>query len=88
MSIEKILLDEAAAMADSLEGGVAALEAELMAVEQRRIETEAELKTAKQARTRLLDFPATSGRRLSMPFLLASKRNAKYATASAQRDQR
>ena len=56
MSIEKILLDEAAGMADSLEGGVAALEAELMAVEQRRIETEAELKTAKQARTRLLDF--------------------------------
>ena len=55
MSIEKILLDEAAHMADSLEGGVAALEAELVAIEQRRIETEAELKAAKLARTRLLD---------------------------------
>ena len=43
-------------MADSLEGGVAALEAELVAMEQRRIETEAELKTAKLARTRLLIF--------------------------------
>ena len=42
-------------MADSLEGGVAALEAELVAIEQRRIETEAELKAAKLARTRLLD---------------------------------
>jgi len=31
MSIEKILLDEAAGMADSQEDGVAALEAELMA---------------------------------------------------------
>ena len=56
MSIEKILLDEAARMANSLEGGVAALEAELVAMEQRRIETEAELKAAKLARTRLLDF--------------------------------
>ena len=56
MSIEKILLDEAARMADSLEGGVAALEAELVAMEQRRIETEAELKAAKLARTRLSIF--------------------------------
>jgi len=38
-------------MADSLEGGVAALEAEFVAIERRRIETEAELKTTK-ARTR------------------------------------
>ena len=56
MSIEKILLDEAAHMADSLEGGVAILELELVAIEQRRIETEAELKAAKLARTRLLIF--------------------------------
>jgi primosomal protein N' len=67
MSIEKILLDEAAGMADSLEGGVAALEAELMAVEQRRIETEAELKTAKQARTRLLDFRPRLGHGYQCP---------------------
>ncbi len=56
MSLEKILLDEATCMANRLEGGVAALEAELLAIEQRKIETEAELKAAKLARTRLLDF--------------------------------
>ncbi len=56
MSIEKVLLDEAACTANRLEGGVAALEAELLAIEQRRIETEAELKAARLARTRLLDF--------------------------------
>jgi hypothetical protein len=67
MSIEKILLDEAAHMADSLEGGVATLELELVAIEQRRIETEAELKTAKLARTRLLDFRPRLGHGLQCP---------------------
>ena len=67
MSIEKILLDEAARMANSLEGGVAVLEAELVAMEQRRIETEAELKTAKQARTRLLDFRPRLGHDYQCP---------------------
>ena len=67
MSIEKILLDEAAGMADSLEGGVAALEAELVAMEQRRIETEAELKAAKLARTRLLDFRPCLGHGYQCP---------------------
>ena len=67
MSIEKILLDEAARMANSLEGGVAALEAELVAMEQRRIETEAELKAAKLARTRLLDFRPRLGQGYQCP---------------------
>jgi hypothetical protein len=44
--IEKVLLDEANRIANGLEGGVAALEAELVAIEQRRIETEAELMPA------------------------------------------
>jgi hypothetical protein len=67
MSIEKILLDEAARMADSLEGGMATLELELVAVEQRRIETEAELRTAKLARTRLLDFRPRLGHGYQCP---------------------
>jgi hypothetical protein len=67
MSIEKILLDDTARMANSLEGGVAALEAELVAIEQRRIETEAELKTAKLARTRLLDFRPRPGHGYQCP---------------------
>jgi primosomal protein N' len=67
MSIEKILLDEAARMADSLEGGVVTLEAELVAMEQRRIETEAELKTAKHAQTRLLDFRPRQGHSYQCP---------------------
>ncbi len=56
MTIEKILLEQATCMANSLEGGVATLEAELLVIERRKIETEAELKGAKLARTRLLDF--------------------------------
>ena len=67
MSIEKILLDEAARMADSLEGCVATLELELVAVEQRRLETEAELKAAKLARTRLLDFRPRLGHGYQCP---------------------
>jgi hypothetical protein len=67
MSIEKILLDEAAGMADSLEDGVAALEAELVTADQRRIETEAELKAAKLARTRLLDFRPRLGHGYQCP---------------------
>ena len=54
-------------MADSLEGGVATLELELVAIEQRRIETEAELKTAKLARTRLLDFRPRLGHGYQCP---------------------
>jgi hypothetical protein len=67
MSIEKILLDEAARMADSLEGGVVTLELELVAIEQRRIETEAELNAAKLARTRLLDFRPRLGHGYQCP---------------------
>jgi hypothetical protein len=67
MSIEKILLDEAARMADSLEGCVATLELELVAVEQRRLETEAELKAARLARTRLLDFRPRRGHGYQCP---------------------
>jgi hypothetical protein len=61
MSIEKILLDEATRVVNSLEDGVVTLEAELAAFEQRKLETEAELKTAKLARTRLLDFRPRRG---------------------------
>jgi hypothetical protein len=46
MSVEGILLDEATRVASSLEGGVVILEAELLAFERRKIETEARLKTA------------------------------------------
>jgi hypothetical protein len=46
MSIEKILLDEATRVANSLEDGVVTLEAGLAAFEQCKIETEAELKTS------------------------------------------
>jgi hypothetical protein len=67
VSIEKILLDEAARVANSLEGGVVTLEAELVAIEQRPIETEAELKTAKLARTRLLDFRPRLGHGYQCP---------------------
>ena len=45
----------------------AALEAELVAMEQRRIETEAELKAAKLARTRLLDFRPRLGHGYQCP---------------------
>ena len=80
MSIEKILLDEAARMADSLEGGVVTLELELVAIEQRRIETEAELKTAKLARTRLLDFGHAWGTVTNAPTAgFKTKRNRRSA---------
>jgi hypothetical protein len=88
MSIEKILLDEAARMADSLEGGVAALEAELVAMEQRRMETEVELKTAKLARTRLLDFRPRLGHGYQCPHCWIQNENAIYAEPSGQRDER
>jgi hypothetical protein len=42
MSVEGILLDEATRVASSLEGGVVILEAELLAFERRKIETEGE----------------------------------------------
>jgi len=56
MSTEENLLDEATRVATSLEGGLAILEVELLAFERRKIETEAKLKPARLARTRLLDF--------------------------------
>jgi hypothetical protein len=67
MSIEEILLDEATRVATSLEGGVAILEVELLAFERRKIETEAKLKTAKLARTRLLDFRPRQGEGYQCP---------------------
>ena len=75
-------------MADSLEGGVATLELELVAIEQRRIETEAELKAAKLARTRLLDFRPRLGHGYQCPHCWISKPNAISAEPSGQRDER
>jgi hypothetical protein len=56
MDIETILLQHAADMAKSLEGGTAALQAELRALERRKIEIDAELEAAKLARQRLLEY--------------------------------
>jgi len=67
MSIEEILSDEATRVATSLEGGLPILEVELLAFERRRIETEAKLKTAKLARTRLLDFRPRRGEGYQCP---------------------
>ena len=64
MSVEGILLDEATGVATSLEGGVAILEAELLAFGRRKIETQARFKTAKLARSRLLDFQPRRGERV------------------------
>jgi hypothetical protein len=68
MSVEGILLDEATRVASSLEGGVAILEVELLAFERHKLETEAKLKTAKLARTRLLDFRPRRGHDYQCPF--------------------
>jgi hypothetical protein len=49
-------LDEADHIAKSLEGDTAALQAELLAIERRKIEMDVEFEEAKLARMRLLDF--------------------------------
>jgi hypothetical protein len=49
-------LDEADHIAKSLEGDAAALQAELLAIDRRKIEMDAEFEETKLARMRLLDF--------------------------------
>ncbi len=84
MSVEGILLDEATRVASSLEGGVVILEAELLAFERRKIETEARLKTAKLARTRLLDFRPRRGEGYQCPFVgFKTKRNLRLTQCPA-----
>ena len=56
MDIDRVLLDEAANTVQNLEDGVAVLEAELAAIDQRVAEINAEIRQAKLARQRLLDF--------------------------------
>jgi hypothetical protein len=85
VSIERILLDEATRVANSVEDGVAAFEAELMAMEQRKMETEVELKTAKLARTRLLDFRPRLGHGFQCPTAgFKTKRNLRLRPSIAR----
>ena len=67
MDIDRVLLDEAANAVQRLEEGVAVLEAELAAIDQRVAEINAEIKDAKLARTRLLDFRAQIGADFQCP---------------------
>ena len=67
MDIDRVLLDEAANTVQRLEEGVAVLEAELAAIDQRVAEINAEIKDAKLARTRLLDFRALIGADFQCP---------------------
>ena len=67
MDIDRVLLDEAANAVQRLEEGVAVLEAELAAIDQRVAEINAEIKDAKHARTRLLDFRAQIGADFQCP---------------------
>jgi hypothetical protein len=61
MDIDRVLLDEAASTVQRLEEGVAVLEAELAAIDQRVAEINGEIRDAKLARQRLLDFRAQIG---------------------------
>lgn len=56
MSIEKILLEEAAYIAGYAKGTTPTLEAELRQIERREMEIEARLDAAQLARKRLLDY--------------------------------
>jgi hypothetical protein len=67
MDIDRVLLDEAANTAQNLEDGVAVLEAELAAIEQRVAEINAEIRQARLARQRLLDFRPQVGSEYQCP---------------------
>ena len=67
MDIDSVLLDEAANTVRRLEEGVTVLEAELAAIDQRVAEINAEIKDAKLARPRLLDFRARIGADFQCP---------------------
>ena len=67
MDIDRVLLDEAANTVQRLEEGVAVLEAELAAIDQRVAEINGEIRDAKLARQRLLDFRAQIGSDFQCP---------------------
>jgi len=67
MDIDRVLLDEAANTVQNLEDGVAVLEAELAAIDQRVAEINAEIRQAKLARQRLLDFRPRLGSEFQCP---------------------
>jgi len=67
MDIDRVLLDEAANTVRNLEDGVVVLEAELAAIEQHVAEINAEIRQAKLARQRLLDFRPRVGSDFQCP---------------------
>jgi hypothetical protein len=70
MRIEKILLEEAAYIADYAKGTTPTLEAELRQIERREMEIEARLDAAQLAHKRLLDYRLRIGADLLMSPIL------------------
>ncbi len=64
---ETILADEAAYIAENMQGAVPALEAERRDIEERKIEIDAKLNAAKFAQEHLLDFRPRIGRDFQCP---------------------